>query len=142
MPISPENRARYPKDWTTVIVPGIRARAGERCECRGECGSEHGGRCDAPNGAKVLRHRDDPARWMLDGGEARDDRHDDLGFDIRPIRIVLTVAHLDHTPEHVDPENLRAMCQRCHLRLDRDHHARNAHDTRRATRAIRDLIPI
>jgi len=45
-------------------------------------------------------------------------------------RIVLTVAHLDHTPEHNDDSNLLAMCQRCHLRYDRDHHA----ETRRKSR--------
>jgi hypothetical protein len=37
--------------------------------------------------------------------------------------VVLTVAHLDHTPEHCHPDNLRAMCQGCHLHYDRDHHA-------------------
>ena len=44
--------------------------------------------------------------------------------------VVLTVAHLDHTPENCDPTNLMAMCQACHLAYDRDHHA----DTRRITR--------
>ena len=39
--------------------------------------------------------------WLLDGD--------------RVARIVLTVAHLDHAPEHNDPTNLRALCQRCHL---------------------------
>jgi hypothetical protein len=37
-------------------------------------------------------------------------------------RVVLGAAHLDHWPENVDPGNLRAMCQRCHLRHDRPHH--------------------
>ena len=46
-------------------------------------------------------------------------------------RIVLTVAHLDHQPENNDPENLRALCQKCHLRYDHDHHQRNARETRR-----------
>lgn len=36
-------------------------------------------------------------------------------------RIVLTIAHLDHTPEHCSPENLRALCQRCHNRYDAEH---------------------
>lgn len=31
-----------------------------------------------------------------------------------PVKVVLTVAHLDHQPENCDPENLRAWCQRCH----------------------------
>ncbi len=39
---------------------------------------------------------------------------------------VLTVAHLDHTPENVDDSNLRAMCQGCHLHYDRDHHRETA----------------
>ena len=33
-------------------------------------------------------------------------------------RVILTVAHLDHTPENCAPENLKAMCQRCHNRYD------------------------
>lgn len=34
-------------------------------------------------------------------------------------KVVLTVAHLDHTPENCAAENLRAWCQRCHLTYDR-----------------------
>jgi len=56
-------------------------------------------------------------------------------------RVVLTVAHLDHTPENCDPENLKAMCQRCHLVYDAKHHARNAAATLRAKRASGDLFP-
>ena len=50
-------------------------------------------------------------------------------------RIMLTVAHLDHTPQNCDEGNLKAMCQRCHLRYDRDHHIRNASATRAARKA-------
>lgn len=32
--------------------------------------------------------------------------------------VVLTIAHLDHTPENCDPDNLRAWCQRCHNTFD------------------------
>lgn len=39
-------------------------------------------------------------------------------------RVVLTIAHLDHTPENCEPSNLRAWCQRCHLAYDADHHRR------------------
>jgi hypothetical protein len=31
---------------------------------------------------------------------------------------VLTVAHLDHTPENCADENLKALCQRCHNTYD------------------------
>lgn len=33
-------------------------------------------------------------------------------------RVVLTVAHLNHTPMDCREENLRAWCQRCHLTYD------------------------
>lgn len=49
-------------------------------------------------------------------------------------KVVLTVAHLDHTPENNgepgDRPNLMAMCQRCHLTYDAKHHAMNAGITR------------
>ena len=45
--------------------------------------------------------------------------------------VVLTIAHLDHTPENCDPANLRAWCQQCHNAYDREHRNRNAWQTRR-----------
>ncbi|CDH46852.1 conserved hypothetical protein [Candidatus Contendobacter odensis Run_B_J11] len=55
-------------------------------------------------------------------------------------KIVLTIAHLDHTPEHNDPDNLRALCQRCHLAYDAKHHQQTAYQTRRAGKAKGDLF--
>ena len=41
-------------------------------------------------------------------------------------RVVLTVAHMDQTPENCDEDtNLRALCQRCHLCYDRRQHRQN-----------------
>jgi len=54
-------------------------------------------------------------------------------------RVVLTVAHLDHTPENCERENLKAMCQRCHLTYDAEHHRKNAAATRRARLGILEL---
>ena len=45
-------------------------------------------------------------------------------------RVVLTVAHLDHTPSNCEDTNLAALCQRCHLTYDAKHHAKNAKKTR------------
>lgn len=36
-------------------------------------------------------------------------------------RIILTIAHLDHTPENCEPDNLRALCQKCHNTYDAKH---------------------
>ena len=108
MPIRPENRKRYPADWAAISV-ATRERAKWRCECKGECGRGHKERCEKRQGDEL------PSGWL----------------------VVLTVAHLDHTPENCDPENLRAMCQGCHLHYDREHHA----ETRAATKA-RELAEV
>lgn len=44
---------------------------------------------------------------------------------LKCIRIVLTVAHLDHNIGNNDPSNLAALCQRCHNRHDAPMRARN-----------------
>ena len=95
MPIRPENRSRYPADWPE-ISRGIRfERAGSRCECTGQCGLHKGRRCTERNG--------EAAEWAKG-------------------TVILTVAHLDHQPENCGEENLLACCQKCHLRIDRQHH--------------------
>lgn len=91
MPIRAENRARYPKDWRQISERIRFKRAANQCECEGECGQDHAGRCAALNG--------EPHPVTLS-------------------RVVLTVAHLDHIPEHCGDDNLKAMCQRCHNRYD------------------------
>lgn len=108
-PIRAENRARYPKDWPAISLR-IRERAGNRCECSGECGRFHGHYCAYKRCT------------ALNGGS----------HPITGSRVVLTVAHLDHTPENCADGNLKAMCQRCHLSYDGAHHAQTAKATRLA----------
>ena len=38
-----------------------------------------------------------------------------------PVPFVLTVHHLDFNPANCDEQNLVALCQRCHLRLQQRH---------------------
>lgn len=113
MPISPENRARYPRDWPAISLSIRKDRAADRCECQGECGYDHAGRCPEHNSR----------------------RHSVTGS-----VVVLTVAHLNHRPEDNRGENLRAMCQRCHLAHDQPEHSRNARRTfsRRRIAALRN----
>lgn len=110
MPIRPENRKRYPPDWDDISARIRFDRAGGRCECKGECGTGHVGRCSRRHG-------------------------DRLGHGIDSRRVILTTAHRDHTPEHCDDANLFAACQRCHLGYDRVHHAQTAAATRERRRA-------
>lgn len=51
-------------------------------------------------------------------------------------KVVLTVGHLDHTPENCDDDNLRHWCQRCHLTYDSKHHAETRYRTNREGKAI------
>ena len=46
--------------------------------------------------------------------------------------VVLTVAHLDHDTRNNDLENLRALCQYCHLNYDRDENITAAAREKRA----------
>lgn len=142
MPIRPENIDRYPPDWP-AISQSIRQRAGNRCEECGLANQALGGRDDTgrfwpamPTGADGLR-----TTWPQPGEDGWCERAPPLEpIRLRIIRIVLTVAHLDHTPENCDPNNLRAWCQRCHLRYDAAHHRKTAETTRRAQRAVGDLF--
>ena len=44
------------------------------------------------------------------------------------------LMHLGHDPMDCSEDNLRALCQRCHLRYDARQHAANAARTRRRKR--------
>jgi hypothetical protein len=140
MPIRASEKARYPKDWP-ALSRAARERARWRCEFCGVENGALGGRppdgrwFDAlPTGTQGLDYA-----WPKPGDVWSCVRHGEV-LALRIVRIVLTVAHLDHTPENCAPENLRALCQRCHLRYDAAHHARNAAATRRARRADGDLF--
>jgi hypothetical protein len=111
MPIRASEKARYPNNWK-AIVTAVRVRAGDRCECLGECaGANHPfeiGRCPNLQGK--------PSVWSG-----------------KPV--MLTTAHLDHIPEHGsldDLSNLKSFCNACHVNYDREHHA----ETRKVTRAV------
>lgn len=124
MPIRPSERQRYPKNWKS-IRRHILVRAGHRCEF-----------CGVENGA-IGRRRRDGSFECFAGMEVEAAALSG----IRLTRIVLTIAHLDHTPEHNADENLRALCQRCHLQHDRPEHLRNARLTRLSKRdASRPLL--
>ncbi|MCK5772022.1 hypothetical protein [Algiphilus sp.] len=122
MPIAAANRARYPADWPQ-IRERILARANHCCE-----------RCGVPN--HVYRRDDDTLTsdpLLADSWELVD------GHQVA--RIVLTIAHLDDPdPANCDDDNLAALCQRCHNRLDGPMRAQHAYMTRRAGKAVGDLF--
>lgn len=138
MPIKPENRHRYPADWP-AIRKRILARAGNCCE-----------QCKAPNRTRIARGTGkDEGTYMLSnadvycadtGKHLGQRRHSDYEL-ARMVDVVLTIAHLDHVPENCADDNLRAWCQRCHLRYDAEHHRANAQATRRANAGTMEMFP-
>jgi 5-methylcytosine-specific restriction endonuclease McrA len=136
VPIRPENRDRYPADWPSISAR-IRERAGGKCE-----------KCGAPNGESICRGEGhDAGTYMVANGDVFDDetgKH--LGrargseYVGRYVVVVLTVAHLDHTPENCADENLKAWCQRCHNAYDAPMRAAGRRERRRALFAVADLF--
>lgn len=118
MPIRPEERDRYPKDWSQISLR-IRERAGWKCEWCGVPNGELGGR--TVSGAWLAAHATgtDGMRttWPQKGEEAWCGPSE-APQRLRIVRIILTVAHLNHQPEDCRDENLKALCQRCHNRYD------------------------
>ena len=45
-------------------------------------------------------------------------------------KVILTVAHLDHDIKNNDYENLKALCQRDHLRHDAEHHVQTRQENK------------
>jgi len=58
-----------------------------------------------------------PDLWRPDP----DDDH--IHLNMRLTRCVLTIAHLNHQAGDDRDENLKALCQWCHLNYDKPHHA-------------------
>ena len=113
MPIDP---AHYPADWPE-ISRRIREREGHRCKF---CGVAH----------RIIGWRDVRGNFHpLGEGQA-------APAGMKAIRIVLTVAHLNHDTTDNRPENLAALCQRCHLLHDRKQHQATAGKRRRGRQRL------
>ena len=127
MPIRPENRARYPKDWKlrSFFVRFIRAKG--RCEW---CGVPQYSIVGRGTGAVI----DGPFPTFGEARQAIADRYASKfgveGDEPSPWSIVvLTTAHVfDDRPEASDLLNLAALCQKCH----------NGHDMEARRRGIRE----
>lgn len=124
----PCDYSKYPPSWKAVRA-SILDRSGNRCE-----------RCGLLNGAIIRRCGDAfVAGGMLyrahDGSriKAVTSEITDAAFS-REVKIVLTIAHIDHDTTNNDPSNLLALCQWHHLLLDHELHMRNAAETRRRKR--------
>ncbi|NJM13995.1 MAG: hypothetical protein HC896_00175 [Bacteroidales bacterium] len=102
MPIKPENKARYPKNWKEIRA-SIQARANDKCEW-----------CGVVNHAHINSKTRDICLPDEEGA----------------IMVVCTTAHLDHTPENNNHNNLAFLCQKCHNNYDKGHRKQTIRDSR------------
>lgn len=121
----PIDYSKYPANWKSEIRPRILERAANKCEC-----------CGVPNGEYIFRgYLDGEEVYQTPDGNIYNASNSEIiayeawYVDIKPstgnhnqkaIKIVLTIAHLDHdeTNHQVTDDRLKAMCQQCHLRYD------------------------
>jgi len=139
----PIDYKKYPSNWKTEIVPAIKERDGHACKF-----------CKVPNYATIFRGIvedgvEEPTEiyQFADGkicnAKTGEEMWDGVAIwvDVKPlsgnplqkaIKVVLTCMHLDHDITNNDHDNLAMGCQRCHLRYDAEHHAKNSKATRAA----------
>ena len=142
----PVDMTRYPPNWREISQYIRFERAGGKCE---RCGVEHG----------VWGQRDPDGRfWSMAEIEqaiatGRLEGVDDgsTGGWSKPFKIILTTAHLGvplpdgspgdkHNKKDVRPENLAALCQKCHLNEDRAEHIENRKRNRHRRAGQLDLF--
>ena len=145
----PMDRSKYPPNWEAFSRSIRSDRAQGRCECKGECGTDHGGRCEARNGGHRIIGISVEFETLVPS-----DKELESFFDLfraenyKASKIVLTVAHLhrhgcDYKPPYCTRRrHVKAMCQQCHLRYDGDQRRANASRTRRRKKKNMELFEI
>lgn len=123
----------YPVNWKTEIRPAVLQRANNCCEF-----------CGVENYKIILRgtwngiecYQDDDGN-IFDATTSKYIGSDYWG-EVHPTnkltKVVLTIAHLDHNITNNDYSNLKALCQKCHLNYDKEHHKKNSRQTRKQKR--------
>ena len=134
MPIRPEFRHLYKTPEYRAARERVVQRAGNCCE---ECRKPNGERVETftnyamgfrlpgegpRRGLPVMFWRNAGCCWRDSSGVLRPSMTAWLQK-IRTIRVVLTLAHLDHNPANNDLDNVKLLCQWCHLNFDKLHHA-------------------
>ena len=66
----------------------------------------------------------------------------DMPKKIGVTKIVLTVHHIDSDKQNSEKQNLIALCQRCHCRLDLYKHMRKAKETRFKKKTMQSYMPL
>lgn len=114
----PIDYRKYPPNWRKEIVPRILERDDNRCK---RCGLEN-----KSNVTSLALWVKEDARykvrrfWLTSETDIARMSLYALPNETKQVRVVLTIAHLDHDEENHDvaDDRLAAMCQWCHLNYD------------------------
>lgn len=115
----PIDYKKYCKDWKLRSRFIRLFRANNKCEV-----------CNIPNHITVIRGKYNGFNVVQDmeGNIYNEKTFECIGGDYlgevgnnKPIKIILTVAHLDHDIKNNNFFNLKAMCQKCHNNYDVAH---------------------
>ena len=97
------NRKNYPLDWFDVIRPAALIRAKFKCEC---CGIKHRQAVTIGKFNNVIKiEKDEIMEFRKEGKNA--------------YVVYLQIHHKDANPQNNVPENLMAVCPRCHRGMDK-----------------------
>ena len=112
----PCDYSKYPADWKTRIVPAVLERANHKCEICSLGNYQIVYAIKLPmreNGKYKMR-----SIWFSNINDAKREAGEDR--DVKHVKVVLTIAHLDHDElnHDVSLDRLKALCQLCHLRYD------------------------
>lgn len=111
----PIDYKKYPANWKSELVPKILERAGHCCE---NCGlANHSAVYSIMLAVKNNEGRYSQRRiWFSHELDAIREANGP----VKKIKVILTIAHLDHDEENheVQLDRLKALCQSCHLRYD------------------------
>lgn len=125
MPIDYNN---YPSNWKSEIRPAILKRANNCCEL-----------CGVRNGAIGVRDNDHIRKFTEIGDdEAQLFWAEMTGFKV--IKIVLTIAHKCNNSMCSNHDHLLALCQKCHLGLDKELHSSSRRTNKAKSMGLQDLF--
>jgi hypothetical protein len=123
----PCDYSKYPKDWKTVIRPKILKRENNCCKF-----------CGVENNRLIHRYGKEKDEWEYWPEGMQSEVWSLEG--LKSTKIVLTISHLDHDTTNNDYKNLAALCQKCHLSHDKEHHMKNSKETNRAKKGLQNLF--
>ena len=137
----PCDYSQYPPNWKSEIRPAILERCGHKCFFCGVKNYTYGYR---DIGGVFFEADKIIEAFENDGYDYFENElkncFNKKGEPTEPIKIILTIMHLDHDTDNNEYNNLAAGCQKCHLNYDKYYHRENSKKTRNKKKKLQSLF--